>query len=184
MTVKKYSFPIPNQKEKIYQVIAYGILLFNMLMMAMALPGERNYLLQVLVQLVVFIFLVVLDVRNHRKNKKLLPLGILMLAYSVFWIRYGFNFAFVVNLILWGLYSVSRRKFFISIDAEKIVYPSFPKKNMDWAELNNVILKDDILTIDCKNNHVYQHFIKDSGQIVNEQEFSEFCRSRLSQANS
>lgn len=184
MATKQYSFPIPNQKEKIYQVIAYGILLFNLLMMAMAMPEEKNYLLQVFVQLVVFILLVVLDVRNHRKNKKLLPLGILMLAYSVFWIRYGFNFAFVANLILWGLYTVSRRKFFINIDTEKITYPSFPKKNMDWADLNNVILKDDILTIDCKNNKVYQHFINNSGQIVNEQEFNEFCRSWLSRANS
>jgi hypothetical protein len=184
LATQQFCFPIPNQKEKIYQVIAYGILLFNLLMVTMSLPGEKNYLLQVLVQLMVFVFLVVLDVRNHRKNKKLLPLGILMLAYAVFWIRFGFNFAFVANLILWGLYTVSRRKFSINIDTEKIMYPSFPKKNMVWADMNNIILKDDILTIDCKNNKVYQHFIEDSGLIVNEQEFNEFCRSRLSPANS
>lgn len=67
----------------------------------------------------------------------------------------------------------------ISVSEENISYPSFPRKDLEWKELSNVVLKDDLLTIDCKNNKVYQHLIKDSEQYAGEKEFNDFCRNQL-----
>lgn len=145
----------------------------------MVLVNNKSYLLQAALQFVVLIVLTVIDIRNFKKGKKLLPVGILMLAYGVFWVRYGINWAFAANFILWALYTISRRSLLIDINTENVVYPSFPKKKIQWAELNNVILKDDVLTIDCKNNKIYQHYIQNSEKTADEQEFNGFCRKQF-----
>ena len=46
------------------------------------------------------------------------------------------------------------------------------KRTIEWKELNNVILKDGILTIDLKNNKVFQNEIMSP---TSEMDFNEFC---------
>jgi len=109
----------------------------------------------------------------------MLPIGLLMIAFSFFWLRFGANWAFIANIALWFLYTISKRKLVLTVSEQAVSYPSFPTKNMQWTDLNNVILKDDLLTIDCKNNKVYQHIIQNSEQYAQEKEFNEFCRNQF-----
>jgi uncharacterized membrane protein YobD (UPF0266 family) len=83
-------------------------------------------------------------------------------------------------VLLIALYFISKRKLVITINKDHITYPSFPKMLIHWAQLNNVILKDGILTIDLKNNKIIQHSVNEN---VNEKEFNDFC-SRLLTPNS
>jgi hypothetical protein len=50
---------------------------------------------------------------------------------------------------------------------------------VSWDEVNNVILKDGLLTIDFKNNKLFQHIILNSEEDISEKEFNEFCRQQL-----
>jgi hypothetical protein len=174
-----YSFPLPNTKLKFYQMFAYGILLLNTLGTVIMRAADKNILLQTATLFTVFIVMALWDVRNYKKNRNLLPIGILMIGYCVFWLRFGANLVFLANMILWLLYTISKRKMILIVSEENISYPSFPKKQLQWKDLNNVMLKDDILTIDCKNNKVYQHFIQHSEQYANEREFNDFCSAQL-----
>jgi hypothetical protein len=59
----------------------------------------------------------------------------------------------------------------------------FPKK-ISWSELNNVIIKDDVLTMDFNNNKVFQDYTddeEDDEYEVESDEFNEYCRVKLSQ---
>ena len=67
----------------------------------------------------------------------------------------------------------------VSIIKEKIAYPSFPKRNITWSELSNIILKDGLLTINFKNNKFIQQFVDETKTAVNEQEFNDFCSQQL-----
>ena len=71
-----------------------------------------------------------------------------------------------------------QKKTLVSIFTDKILYPSLPQKNISWPELNAIILKDGLLTIDFKNNKLIQQTI-DENSTVNEQDFNEFCRQQL-----
>jgi hypothetical protein len=84
--------------------------------------------------------------------------------------------------MLFYLYNLSKRKLKVSF-ANQIIYPSFPTRIIQWNELNNVILKDGLLTIDFKNNKIIQQLIKHSNAI-NEKEFNEFCKQQLKAAAS
>ena len=57
----------------------------------------------------------------------------------------------------------------------------FPKK-ISWAELNNVVLKDDLLTMDFNNNKLIQSYTddeEDDEYEVESDEFNAYCREKL-----
>jgi uncharacterized membrane protein YobD (UPF0266 family) len=57
----------------------------------------------------------------------------------------------------------------------------FPQK-YSWSDLNNVIIKDDLLTMDFKNNKVLQRYTddeEDEEYEVESDEFNEYCLGRL-----
>lgn len=153
--------------------------MLNVLGMFIVTSANKNSAAQTGVLLLVIALMALWDVRNFKKDRRLLPVGLLLIGFSFFWIRYGANWAFVANILLWFLYSISRRRLIITVSGEEVVYPTFPKKHFQWSELNNVVLKDDVLTIDCKNNKVYQHYIQHSEEYANETEFNDFCRKQL-----
>ncbi|MDB5193128.1 MAG: hypothetical protein JWQ96_2691 [Segetibacter sp.] len=67
----------------------------------------------------------------------------------------------------------------VGFSAKEVVFNSFPKKRMKWIELNNVVLKDGLLTVDQKNNKVYQKEVDEMVSEKTESEFNEFCRQHL-----
>lgn len=67
----------------------------------------------------------------------------------------------------------------IGFDDEGLVINSFPKKSYKWHEVNNVVLKDSIITVDLYNNKIIQKELEDESSDELEKEFNEFCRSRL-----
>lgn len=174
-----YAFPVPNTKLKIYHLFTYGILVLNVLGMFRVTAGQENSLEQTSALLLVIALMTLWDLRNFKKNRRLLPVGLLLIAFSFYWIRFGANWAFIVNILLWFLYTISRRRLIITVSAEEVTYPSYPKKHLPWSELNNVMLKDGLLTIDRKNNKLYQHYIRHSEEYADEVEFNEFCRKQL-----
>ena len=55
-------------------------------------------------------------------------------------------------------------------------------KTIQWEELNQVLIKDDILTIDFKNNKLIQRYTddeEDEDYEVGEDEFNAYCRNRI-----
>jgi|1048.fasta_scaffold45222_2 hypothetical protein len=57
----------------------------------------------------------------------------------------------------------------------------FPKK-INWNELNNIVIKDDLLTIDFKNNTLFQAYTDDADNDeyeVGDDEFNAYCREIL-----
>ncbi|MEO6454162.1 MAG: hypothetical protein ABIN97_08830 [Ginsengibacter sp.] len=83
----------------------------------------------------------------------------------------------IACLVLFLLYTISIQKIIYSFDTSFIKQKNFPWKKHEWSELSNVILKDNLLTIDFKNNKIMQAEIKD--QDINEKEFKAFVKNQL-----
>ena len=99
----------------------------------------------------------------------------------IYWCLSGYWWMGAITIILFFLYFVNSRELIVNFYADKIEYPSFPKRTIKWDELNNVILKDDWLTIDFKNNRIIQQFTDLMIPAGNEKEFNDFCRQLLNQ---
>lgn len=70
----------------------------------------------------------------------------------------------------------------IGFSQKEIIINGFFKKGIKWEELNQVIIKDDILTIDFKNNKLIQSETDDEDDDdyeVGDDEFNTFCRNRI-----
>ncbi len=70
-----------------------------------------------------------------------------------------------------------------AFDDDGIVFNSFPQKKYAWSEVQNVILKFGILTIDLKNNKIIQGDVNDEVPKQVEIDFNEYCKSKLEQAS-
>ncbi len=67
----------------------------------------------------------------------------------------------------------------VAFDEEEIVFNSFPKKTYQWSDLQNVVLKDNVLTIDFRNNKIIQKETDAPVSHAIETEFNGFCVNRL-----
>ena len=71
----------------------------------------------------------------------------------------------------------------IGFSKNAISFNTFPFKNYGWEEVKNVIIKDNVLTIDLKNNKIIQREIEPAELTEDETEFNEFCRQQMANVN-
>ena len=77
-----------------------------------------------------------------------------------------------------------KKHFEIIFNEEGFDFRSFPKTHKDWQQVQNIVLKDDLLTIDYRNNKILQvEIIPVYSNIGSEAEFNEFCREMLALEN-
>ena len=70
----------------------------------------------------------------------------------------------------------------IGFAENEISFNSLPRKVLKWNEIKNVIIKDGLITIDQKNNKLYQKEIEGYVTADIENEFNDFARRHLTAA--
>lgn len=85
-----------------------------------------------------------------------------------------------IELLLDVLTIIAIRTKSVYLNSYSIDLRIFPSKRYKWSDLSNVILKDNLLTIDFKNNKFIQEEIDTP---VNEKEFNAFAHEQLMKNN-
>lgn len=67
----------------------------------------------------------------------------------------------------------------IGFSQEHIVFNNLLKKRYHWQEIEHVILKDGLLTIDFRNNKLFQREIDSGENEASEKEFNDWCAAHL-----
>ena len=67
----------------------------------------------------------------------------------------------------------------IGFSKEKVVRNTFPSKTYQWFEIENVMIRDNLFTLDLRNNKLIQKPLDEaiSGEL--EKEFNEYCKQQL-----
>ena len=111
------------------------------------------------------------------KVKKLVLLA--LAAALLFISTHSIGFALILVLVAMAS-SLLRKKPLIIVDETGVsIQRVLGIKNYPWNQFNNIILKDNLLTLDFKNNQLLQ-LEPDSTATINEQTFNDFCESFLS----
>ncbi|HMR83266.1 MAG TPA: EbsA family protein [Niabella sp.] len=174
-----YQFIIPNKKIVTYQVFAYGIIILNLLGLFLAQPFTGTKTFNIAPAAIAVVLIIIWDVYRYKKKGTLQSIGMLILIGGIFWLSMGYTYLLLLDIFLWVLYMISKRRMVIAADTSRVMYPSFPEKKVAWQDISNIVLKDDVLTIDMKNNKIYQHLIEYADKEINEAEFNDFCRKQL-----
>lgn len=177
----KIELILKNSKLKSYHVMSWIIVLFNSLAQLTFLftPAYEHEKILVLSMLAVILFIYIAGKSDLLKFlKKREATGTIIAWICIIWFRWEFYWIAAANIILFILYIYATRKFEVIVSENNIRYPSFPKRQIEWNELQNVIMKGGILTIDFKNNKLLQAETADE-ESVDEKQFNEFCREQL-----
>jgi hypothetical protein len=179
--MQQIGLTLKNTKLRSYHRFSWFIVFLNMAAQSflVSTPAYSNSIYLVAGVTLIVLVLTLAVVRGYvgAKTKTQYIIGILYAAQSVTWITWELYWAAAILVLFYLLYLVAIRKFDVNFSEEHISYPSFPRKEIPWNELNNVIMKDGILTIDFKTNKIIQAETEDN--TVNEKEFNEFCKRHL-----
>lgn len=142
-----------------------------------AIPADKNSIIPILISIALFaagLFTRRLLIK-YKLNKLLLSsLAALLLfiashaiSISALILLLGFvlHYSYVEPLVVVKQESVTVRK-------------TFSNKKYNWQDFSNIVLKDNLLTLDFKNNKVMQLEIENNFS-VDEGQFNEFCETRI-----
>jgi hypothetical protein len=177
--MKKFELVLKNEKEKFYKTISWIIIISNIILFVVffAISGFKK------TSFLVFALLTVTEIVSPLIFKKLRAVPRFIPSYITIALGWFFSayWWMGIMILLLGLMSLaSERILVVKVLPEKIIYPSWPEKIIRWEELNNIILKDGLLTIDFKNNKLIQQPIIHAD--VSEPAFNEFCTEQLNKS--
>ena len=174
-----YEIEIPNDKAATYKVVTLIIAFINAAAFTYLYFNEPNRsnrdfaLLGIILGVCAFVFYLLKSYTTHLHTFKV---EIAFLILSGTWFMTG-NPWLALSLLLFAFLGFfANRRSLIRFDHNGMSYPSFPPKQIKWEEVNFVILKDGILTIEMKNNRVLQFTLsEDQAEKLDEPVFNNFC---------
>jgi hypothetical protein len=175
--MKQYELALRNNKRKSYITITWIIIAANIL--SLVLLAAAGSIDKIELAATIFLLGVAIFLPKYVDRKEKIETSVIFLILMITWISNSFWWVAGINLIFEIFQIAALRKLIVNINSQKIVYPSFPQKNIDWKRLNNLILKDGLLTIEFKNNRIIQQLIDEKQTSIDEKEFNEFCKQQL-----
>jgi hypothetical protein len=116
----------------------------------------------------------------NRRNPAGLKFGRLLLIAGLTWFAMPFaQWIGLLLLLLAFLERPAKLPLEVGFNEDRIVLNTIIRRRFSWDEMNNVMLKDGILTLDFKNNKLVQKETIDEEGDADEDEFNAWCRERL-----
>lgn len=116
---------------------------------------------------------------SYKKEKEMYYSKALLIAGLV-WTKMPYMQWLIVVFVLLALLEYQAKLApEIGFSADHIVFNGLFKKKHKWSEIENVVLKDGLLTIDFKNNKLYQKEIDTGENEAEEAEFNGWVRDKL-----
>jgi hypothetical protein len=124
---------------------------------------------------------IVINTYTSLKKKKPVRYRFLLMLSGVCWIAMPWlQWLSISFFLLSFLEYQAKYPLEIGFTPEQVVINSLFKKKYAWSEFNNVILKDGLLTLDFKNNRIFQkETVEDDEPDAEEDEFNTFCKTQL-----
>ncbi|MEO8414107.1 MAG: hypothetical protein ABI472_10635 [Ginsengibacter sp.] len=176
--MQQFEIVLKNYKIKSYRFIALLIVLSNMAVFIFLLFSDVHFF-----EAAASVFLVALYGLYRfylvKKNKSEFYLDeICFFILAGCWVGLQ-NYLLSFSCILMGiLYHLSLQKFQFVFNNDFVKKMNFPTSEYSWDNFNNVLLKDNILTLDFNNNKLIQVEIENE-KSISEKDFNEFAGQQL-----
>ncbi|MEI7734694.1 MAG: hypothetical protein WCI49_04475 [Ferruginibacter sp.] len=182
MAASVYQFTLQQEKQSSYKRIEWLVVVLHLITFIVyavtKFPG--NIIAPILGIIAAGIYLL-LYYLNTKKDSRSNLLELPIYLFALFWLQEGVYLMSLLVFVFSCFATIFKKKITILADETHILYNSFPKKTFRWESLNNVILKDGMLTIDFKSNSIIQQLIEEKH--IDETDFNQFCAQQLQTAN-
>ena len=177
--MQKFEILLKNEKLKLYNRFSLFILII-LTLLYVYFTFFAKPISSVSTRYIILAFMILFLVAFYLKKSREIIKPVHFYFFLILgWALIGEYLLAGVTLLLQLLLDSATGKKMVTLSADKIIYPSFPKRIIYWADLNNLLLKDGLLTIDLKSNKVIQQLVDENKTPVDEKEFNDFCRQQL-----
>jgi hypothetical protein len=182
---EEYEFVVKTEKLPSYNRISYIVFVLNAAALFFIAVNTDNagFGRSALTGGIICIVWTVMNLLRYYNNKyqklRFTP-GYLFIFFV--WIMLHQYWVAVVIIVLAVLDYYSRRELVVRFTKEQVEYPSFPVKIIAWEQLQNVVLKDGLLTIDFANNKMLQAEVDEETLTGEEIAFNQFTAQCIQSA--
>jgi hypothetical protein len=181
--MNKYTIILPDEKNRTYRLVTVLIAILNfagfVYMKTHVNDGTSNFLTLFSGSILIGQLGNYWYFKKRRKENTIQLLVAISIA-SICWLFLGMIGFGLLDMTFAVLGFIAFRKLQLKFFDDKIEFPSFPKKQFLWDEVENLILKDNILTIDFKNNKLLQFTLLEAdNENLNEADFNSFVQQKM-----
>lgn len=180
----QFKLILKDTNEKAYHVFFWFLFCLHLLVAGVFALRDSNKTVVTGCCIFIGIYLFIL-IFNQVARKRPLDIFkysiVVYLIHVALWVLLAAYVALAVVVLLMVFTEIIRkRKTFISFTEDGIVFQQIlTSKKYDWLQMDNIILKDGLLTVDFKNNHLLQVEVTGEEGASIEQLFNTFCRRLL-----
>ncbi len=178
-----YNFTLKDNNQKAYKLFTWFLFFLHIAAAVFALNTDDNKVKLTIYILLGFYALISTVYYFYRKHSKALETFSLIMAllYANFWFQQVGIIAMLAFAAVYIIVTVVKGKSTTVLFSPEGVNLTRVFKTMifPWAQMDNVILKDNLLTIDFKTNKIIQVEILPNSRMVDETEFNLFCKEQM-----
>jgi hypothetical protein len=180
----KYSFTLKDNNQKAYNQFTWFLFFLHVIAAAVfALnTADDKVKLSIYILLGFYCMLVIAWFIFRKHSKALETFSLIMaLLYANFWFQNAGIIAVIAFAVVYAAVTLVKGKRTTVLVAEDGIHLTrlFKTIIFPWTEMDNVILKDNILTIDFKTNKIIQVEIVEQSRAVDETGFNLFCTEQM-----
>ena len=175
-----YNIQIPNEKAATYKVVTFIISIINLLALCYVLvntAGTIKFLFAIgMAAGITAVVVAAYQWRSVNKKLSLQPWLFLVICAGTWML--AANYYLGLSLLVFAILShITGRPLVIRFSEAEVIYPSFPARTIEWAAIDFVLLKDDILSIELRNNQLLQFTLDGAvAARIDAAAFNAFCR--------
>jgi hypothetical protein len=118
---------------------------------------------------------------QQKKNTVTVYYNSALFIAAIAWVTMPYLSWLFLPLALMGLFErQAKMPLEVGFTDKEIAINTLIRKRYQWSDFNNIILKDDLLTLDFKSNRLLQRETVDEEGDAEEDEFNVYCREQLS----
>ncbi|MCX6319923.1 MAG: hypothetical protein NTW29_21770 [Bacteroidetes bacterium] len=177
-----FSLTLINEKKRFYDRFAVFMFVINAAAIIVFFFARGRKMLSDVtggITLLLLVIALLVYINSPRTTKRKYYFLFATFFTALYWLLLGYWWVGSLTIVLAALYLIAQQKPEVTVTEEHIRYPAFPPARFSWTQLNNIILKDGLLTIDLKNNRLIQQTVDEKISSVNEPIFNEFCQQQL-----
>lgn len=178
--MRQFEIEIRNEKRKNYRLYNWFALVISQAGFSFFLFYNNWWVEALGAIIIVFVYLLTRIYR--RKIHKAVYLfddkGFFFLILAFGWLGLEKYLIAGLCIVLGLVYQAAMQKIIFIFSKEGILKTNFPKKEFEWNAMDNVVLKDRILTLDFKNNRIIQGEMEPS-KMIDQAGFNLFVEEQM-----
>lgn len=177
--MESFRIVLKNEKQRSYRRIAIFILLLHFFYFLYSLVKVNASTGFIVCISFVTLSLILQNGSLRSGRTSIIPGWVSFLFLAVFWFVTLIFWLGLVLILLACLDLIAQQKMTVLFYADRVELPSFPRKTVRWNELANGLLKDRMLTLDFRNNHLLQVEISRESYDIDEKRFNDYCVGKI-----